>query len=58
MQELSQKFEGVETVDPPSLSRRVRREFPEELVFFVFFVWSWCILTSQVEVFVFHQANA
>ena len=29
MQELSQKFEGVETVDPPSLSRRVRREFPD-----------------------------
>ena len=28
-----------------------------ELVFFVFFVWSWCTLTSQVEVFVFHQAN-
>ena len=28
-----------------------------ELVFFVFFWWSWCILTSQVEVFVFHQAN-
>ena len=28
-----------------------------ELVFFVFFLWSWCILTSQVEVFVFHQAN-
>ena len=35
-------------------------EFPRELVFcmfFVFFVWSWCILTSQVEVFVFHQAK-
>ena len=29
MRELSQKFEGVETVDPPSLSRRVRREFPD-----------------------------
>ena len=29
MQKLSQKFEGVETVDPPSLSRRVRRKFPD-----------------------------
>jgi hypothetical protein len=29
MQELSQKLEGVETVDPPSLSRRIRREFPD-----------------------------
>ena len=29
----------------------------ELLFFFVFFVWSWCILTSQVEVFVFHQAH-
>ena len=29
MRELSQKFEGVGAVDPPSLSRRVRREFPD-----------------------------
>ena len=29
MQELPQKLEGVETVDPPSLSRRIRREFPD-----------------------------
>ena len=29
MRELSQKFEGVEMVDPPSLSRRVRRGFPD-----------------------------
>ena len=29
MQELSQKLEGVETVDPPSLPRRIRREFPD-----------------------------
>ena len=28
-EELFQKLEGVETVDPPSLSRRVRREFPD-----------------------------
>ena len=26
-----------------------------ELVFFVFFLWSLCILTSQMEAFVFHQ---
>ena len=29
MRELSQKFEGVGAVDPPSLSRRVRRIFPD-----------------------------
>ena len=30
MRGLSQKFEGVQAVDPPSLSRRVlRREFPD-----------------------------
>ena len=31
-----------------------------ELVFFFFlffFVWGWCVLTSQVEMFVFHQAK-
>ena len=28
------------------------------MFFLYFFLWSWCILTSQVEeVFVFHQAN-
>ena len=29
MQGLSQKLEGGETVDPPSLSLRIRREFPD-----------------------------
>ena len=29
MRDLSQKLEGFETVDPPSLSRRIRREFPD-----------------------------
>ena len=29
MQELSQKFEGVETVYPPAVSRLIRRKFPD-----------------------------
>ena len=29
MRDVSQKLEGIETVDPPSLSRRIRREFPD-----------------------------
>ena len=29
MRELPQKFEWAEAVDPPALSRRIRRKFPD-----------------------------